>query len=181
MRIIVLIALALTMVCESPRARFMHLWTYEELVQEADCILILSVDSASERTGQQTNSLQQRYDLVRTRFKVHAVLKGEYHEKTLDYQSLAYPKDLVPINLFDLAWFDRQREFYMAFLKRTSDGTFEAVTGEVGDSQYSFYKLPNDRMTETMSVFRSNGQTNGPPTNAPTVIPGEVQKASTPR
>ena len=122
--------------------------SYEVLAKQADTILIVSVDSPSERTGEQTVFRGAPVDRVRTKFKVQAVLKGVHPSDTFEFLHFAYPKPKTNevqflVNEFGFIWFHHKHDQGLAFLKTTADGKLEPVSGQ-DDPEFSFVKLPAD-------------------------------------
>lgn len=124
-------------------ARIVALWPYEKLVAESDVVAIVEqVENkpaqdlfAGYSYGHPTN----HFTATDTRFKVHAVLKGDAM-KELTVLHFSYSTNVtIILNSASFIQF-KQKQECMAFLKRRSDGRFEPVAGHY-DSSYSFREL----------------------------------------
>jgi hypothetical protein len=149
-------------------ARLGPLWPYEKLVAESDAVAIIEPikNEPAQDTfpgygyGHPTN----HFTATDTRFKIHAVLKGEAMKEltilhfsystnvsmiangvsfiqftigSLEYE-VTLRKDGKPVG--DKTIYGPRPVMWMAFLKRRKDGRFEPVTGHY-DASYSFREL----------------------------------------
>ncbi len=124
-------------------ARTVSLWPYEKLVAEADVVAIVEpVESKPAQDafpGYSYGHPTNHFTATDTRFKVHAVLKGDAM-KELTVLHFSYSTNVsIIINGASFIQF-KQKQECIAFLKRRSDGRFEPVTGHY-DAAYSFREL----------------------------------------
>lgn len=147
MRYTTLISVILGLTTQLTIGRPAPISNYDELENESDLILILSVNQVSERTGVQTEFHGQSVDKVCTKFDVLAVLKGKYDSKNFDLNHFTYPKDRMKENKvriikdgWSFQWFSKMDHTYLAFLKKTDEGTHIPVTGQE-DLAIAFIKL----------------------------------------
>lgn len=133
-------------------ARFISIWTYEELAAASDTILILSVEEVSKRTGKQDAYQGKMYDAVLTKFRVEAKLKGEYDHTHLSLHHLCYPVDIKGIyNGWGFKWFSKRNDTYLAFLKEAENGSLIPVAGN-GDLGISILSIAPDVATSIESL-----------------------------
>ena len=161
MRLTLLLSALLVMTVPALHARAVRMWSYNDLAKEADTVLIVSVSAPSERTGTQEDFHGQLFDAVRTKFWVHAVLKGKYDALSFELHHVAYPKDTGGIaNGWCFQWFDKPDEFFLIFLKTTGSGSSAPLTGQE-DLKRSFASLPPDFATLRKPRTQPSATTNG--------------------
>ena len=160
MRLTLLFSALLVLATPALHARLVRTWSYDELAKEADVVLIVSVATASERTGAQEDFHGQSFDAVRTKFKVHAELKGKYDATSFDLHHVAYPTDTrVIANGWGFQWFDKPDEFFLVFLKSAASGSLEPVSGQE-DLKMSFASLQPDFLTRLKTSAQPSGGAN---------------------
>ncbi len=128
--------------------RLSYLWTFSELAEKADAIVVaepISTTSTAEKTELSENiSPPVAVVGVETEFNVLAVLKGMVEKKEFVLHHYKLPPDVgVIINgplLIDFPAESNVRSHYLMFSKRASDGRFEPVSGQV-DPIDSIYRL----------------------------------------
>jgi hypothetical protein len=117
-------------------------WTYEQLTEAADLVVIALPTETTDkettvipnmlRTGADGKSVPVPAVGVETRFRVLVVLKGD--KKLKDF-TLYHLREAKPLNLPNgpqLITFDvKGQRRYLLFLKREADGRFVSVTGQV--------------------------------------------------
>jgi hypothetical protein len=167
-RLVLFATIAITAtVCE---ARIHRSWSYQDLMKEADVVVI--ADAVLSKDTEQTDDLGKDYLLqMETTLNVHAVLKGKIDKGTLKFVHFRYDPDwnsfifngpqLVGFQtepVVDADTADEEgkkqhlrisRHHYLLFLKRRSDGRYEAVSGQM-DPVYSVKLLtrPDDNPLE---------------------------------
>ncbi|MBM4044883.1 MAG: hypothetical protein FJ279_07205 [Planctomycetes bacterium] len=165
MRVILLASLVLVAAVHTAQARLSRLWSYGELTEEADYVMIVSVSKPSERTGARKTLCGQECDRVRTQFDVRAVLKGKYGSRAVELHHFAYPKDAGIVNGCGFVWFGQKNEYYLVFLKKGGDGNAVPVSGHE-DLSDSFVRMPGEAWPDLKSGFPARAQPIGPPNAA---------------
>jgi hypothetical protein len=142
-------------------ARLFDPWSFEQLSAKSDLIAIIE----AIRDDPATDSFKADSDKfvgVNTRFRVHAVLKGQFKGKELTVLHFFDETPVIngPMSAdFRFTWTYKEQFFlngkaaasaesgpnprtpiWLAFLKARPDGRFEPVTGQY-DSELSFCKL----------------------------------------
>lgn len=168
MRILALFFLFGLVSAPASQARFFGLWSYDELSRKAELILIVSVSSVSERTGDQVDIQGKIFDSVSTTFEVKAVLKGQYEDDSLELNHLDYRQDAeVIFGVYFFQWFHQPETMFLAFLQKDDSGNLQPVTGQF-DLHQSFYALPMDRATAVRQLLKDKDwQGNRPRTDQP--------------
>src|SRR5689334_4304386 len=109
------------------QARLMKSWSYQELYDQSDLVVIakpISTQDTTEKATLPNIAPDVRVVGLSTEFDVSLVMKGDKSVKktTLHHYRLADPKQLL-INGPNLAAFDpRQPTRYLLFLQREADG-----------------------------------------------------------
>jgi len=137
-----LAALAVAAACALPSfARLVASHTYEEMSKEAD-LVVIAVPVSTRDTTERANltNIAPRLPVigVETTFEISALLKGELRaapaeqKKTLVLHHYRMTRSDTPIiNGPLLVSFDpKVRKAYLMFLKRESDGRYQAFTGQ---------------------------------------------------
>ena len=130
-------------VCASPAmARPVPFRTYEQMVREADVVLIASATATrdtDERTELPGIAPPLRAVGIETRFQVSAVLKGKWPDGsaksgkgTFVLRHFRLPEPAMPLpNGPGLVRFDPgSRDQYLMFLTREPDGRYRALSGQ---------------------------------------------------
>ena len=127
------------------QARIMRTWTYQELYDQADLVVIAKPTSTQETTEKAVLP-DLRPDVnalgLSTEFEISVVLKGDKSLKkvTLHHYRLANTK-LYYINGPILVSFDPTQDTrFLLFLHREADGRYSAVSGQT-DPWFSVKKL----------------------------------------
>lgn len=152
--------------CCTSYARIVQDWTYEELVQRSDLVVLASVESHTPvdfdfskeepwASWLQTKGFGKTLrDVLRaevTTLTVEAVLKGEHNKPKVEvfhYSFTELPKEmevapyLLKQGLAPKPDRGQDSNKYLVFLKRRSDGRYLPVTGQV-DSAFSVRHLQN--------------------------------------
>ena len=135
-------------------ARPIAQWTYEQLTEDADLVVIATPTETTDKDKTEIPNLQRagadgKYTPVpavgiETKFQVLAVLKGDKKRKDFVLYHLRQAKAENVPNGPQLIAFDlKGQRRYLLFLKREADGRFVSVTGQtdaaVGVRDLGFY------------------------------------------
>jgi hypothetical protein len=133
-------------------ARLTKLWTYQELHDQADLIVIAKHISTTNTTEQAIlpNIAPDVHVIgLSSEFDVEAVMKGDATLKklVLHHYRLADTKELMD-NGPDLASFDTDHynTRYLLFLHREPDGRYAPVSGQTDPAQVSILRLDGDAL-----------------------------------
>ena len=124
----------------------MKSWSYQELYDQSDLVVIAKPISTQDTTEKATlPNISPEVPVVglSTEFDVSLVMKGDKSAKkaTLHHYRLAAPKQLM-INGPSLASFDlKQPMHYLLFLHREADGRYSPVSGQTDPALFSVVKL----------------------------------------
>ena len=130
----------------SAQARLMRTWSYQELFDQADLVVIAKPVSTQETTERATlPNISPDVHVVglSTEFDICVVMKGDNRVKkaTLHHYRLADPKELM-MNGPNLASFDpKQYARFLLFLHREPDGRYAPVSGQTDPALFSVLKL----------------------------------------
>jgi hypothetical protein len=145
MKTITTILLILT-VAPFAQARLMRTWSYQELYEQADLVVIakpiLTQETAEKSTLPNIASDVQVVGLS-TQFEISVVMKGNKSEKkaVLHHYRLADPKQLM-MNGPNLASFDPGlHTHFLLFLHCEADGRYSPVSGQTDPILFSVVKL----------------------------------------
>ena len=147
-RLIAVLALLFCMVVHAGGA-FRQIWNYQELFDQSDVVLILSVTEKTTASGKTflLSNDNQTYDIVSTKFKKHAVFKGEFEEATWQLNHYWYPKERTLIVAGPgFTTFNDVGKMFMVFLKANEDGKLDPVSGQL-QVRSSFVEMPLDGLT----------------------------------
>lgn len=125
-------------------ARLVKAWTYQEMFDQADLIVIARVVK-TEDTAERGTILTLKAIEVVTDFRTHLVLKGDKNIKTfqLRYYRLANLSDEETIaNGPNLVEFSRENAPCLLFLVKARDGRYVPVTGQEDPALHSVLELP---------------------------------------
>jgi hypothetical protein len=141
--IAVLLILATALLAQ---ARLMKSWSYQELYDQSDLVVIakpISTQDTTEKATLPNISPDVHVVGLSTEFDISLVMKGDKSAKkaTLHHYRLADPKQLM-INGPSLASFDsKQHTRYLLFLHREADGRYSPVSGQTDPALFSVVKL----------------------------------------
>jgi hypothetical protein len=128
------------------QARLMRTWSYQELYDQADLVIIAKPVSTKETAEKATlPNIAPDVHVVglSTEFEISLVVKGDKSVKkaTLHHYRLADPKQLM-MNGPSLASFDpKQHTRFLLFLRRETDGRYSPVSGQTDPTLFSVLKL----------------------------------------
>lgn len=128
------------------QARTMRTWSYQELYDQSDLVVIAkptSVQDTTEEAVLPNISPDVHVVGLSTEFEISVVMKGEKSVKkaTLHHYRLADPKRLMD-NAPNIASFDpKQHTRFLLFLHREPDGRFSPVSGQTDPTLFSVLRL----------------------------------------
>ena len=126
--------------------RPMRTWSYQELTDQADLVVIakpVSTTNTTEHSVLPNTAPGVRVIGVNTDFKVLVALKGDQSLKTLvlHHCRLPNPKEHI-IDGPNLVFFDlKQANRFLLFLHRDADGRYSPVSGQTDPALFSVLKL----------------------------------------
>jgi hypothetical protein len=128
------------------QARLMRTWTYQELFDQAD-LVVIAKPAATQDTGEQAVlpniAPEVRVTGLSTDFDVGVVMKGDKSLKkfVLHHYRLTNPKELM-MNGPSLASFDpKAYSRFLLFLHRESDGRYAPISGQTDPMCFSIMKV----------------------------------------
>ena len=130
----------------SAQAREMRSWSYQELYDQADLVVIakpISTQDASEKAVLPNISPDVHVVGLSTEFAISVVMKGDKRLKkcVLHQYRLTNPKEMMN-NGPMLASFDpKQHTRFLLFLHREADGRYAPVSGQTDPTLFSVQKL----------------------------------------
>jgi len=129
-----LVALILFTATTSAQARRVRLWTYQELLDKADFVVIArpTATGDSQERLQSLSGMAQPVVGVETKFQVSAVLKGE--KSTKEFVLHHYRPDgffRVPNGPTFITFDPAKKRPYLLFLVREADGRYAPVVGQI--------------------------------------------------
>ncbi|HVU28055.1 MAG TPA: hypothetical protein VHG71_10020 [Verrucomicrobiae bacterium] len=133
------------------QARLMRTWSYQDLFDQAD-IVVIAKPTGTQDTGEQATLPNIAPDVhvigLSTDFDISVVVKGDKTLKKLilHHYRLENPKELM-MNGPNLASFNpKAYTRFLLFLHRESDGRYSPVSGQTDPTLFSVVKL--DRIAE---------------------------------
>jgi hypothetical protein len=128
------------------QARLMKAWSYQELNDQAD-LVVIATPTLTQDTSEQTVLPNIGPDVhvigLSTDFEVSLVMKGDKSLKKviLHHYRLANPKEQMN-NGPNLASFDpKQNTHFLLFLHRETDGRYSPVSGQTDPTLFSIIRL----------------------------------------
>lgn len=142
---IVILILATTIA----QARIVRMWSYQELYDQSD-LIVIAKHISTEDTGEQAvlPNISPDVDVVgvSSKFAVFLVLKGDHslkslvlHHYRLSHEIPNYPTVNGPM----LAYFDSDKltKQFLLFLRREPDGRYAPVSGQTDPRDTSIFRL----------------------------------------
>src|SRR5436190_11682875 len=133
------------LVASLAQARLMRTWTYRELYDQAD-VVVIAKPTATQDTEERATLPNIAPDVhvvgLSTEFEISVVMKGEKDLKktTLHHYRLVDPKQML-LNGPMLASFEpNQQTRYLLFLHREADGRYSPVSGQTDPALFSVLK-----------------------------------------
>ncbi len=115
------------------QGRFVQIWSFRQLFDEADVVLIGSVEEPTKRIGTKVRleGESMEFDNVITKFKNRATLKGDIQALSWDFNHYWFTVDTkMRINPPSFKHFTEFNKVYLIFLKRNSAGQLVPVSGQ---------------------------------------------------
>ena len=126
-------------------ARVSEAWSYQDLYDRAD-LVVLGVVTSTTDTTEATILPNMRPDVhvfgVSTEFRIGGILKGDAHLKScvLHHYRLANPDSVLQDGPVLVSFDVTPQRHYLLFLTREADGRYKPVAGQM-DSAKSIFKL----------------------------------------
>lgn len=124
-------------------ARVVQEWTYQEMFDKADLVVIAQVVFSKDTDERNILLDDIKVIGVLTDFKTSLILKGpknlmafQFHHYRLQSQ-----KDENIVNGPDLVRIGSERPMFLLFLHKESDGKYAPVTGQTDPASYSVLEL----------------------------------------
>ena len=136
------------------QGRLFQIWSFQQLFDEADVVLIGSVKETTKLTGTKARleGESMEFHNVITRFKRRAVLKGDYQPATWDFAHYWFTEDTkVLISPPPLKQFTEVNKVYLIFLRKNSAGKLIPVSGQK-QATSSFIETQQDGAMMSESV-----------------------------
>ena len=128
-----LVALILFTTTTLAEARGVRLWTYQELLDKANFVVIArpTATGDSQERLQSLSGMAQPVVGVETKFQVSAVLKGEKSTKEFVLHHYRCDGFSVPNGPTLIAFDPAKKRPYLLFLIREVDGRYAPVVGQI--------------------------------------------------
>lgn len=135
-------------------ARLTKLWTYQELYDQAD-LVVIAKHTATTNTTEQAVLPNIAPDVhvigLSSDFDIEVVTKGDRSLKKLvlhHYRLAPLPSNELMVNGPDLVSFDSDHynTRYLLFLRRESDGRYAPVSGQTDPRQVSILRLDGNAL-----------------------------------
>ena len=124
-------------------ARVVESWTYQQLFDKADLVIIAEVISAKD-TDEHDTLLDLRVIGVTTEFKVHLILKGPQDVTTFKlhhYRFQSKKDEFVPDGPILVEITPRYHQQFLLFLIKERDGRYAPVGGQTDPALLSVLEL----------------------------------------
>ena len=133
-------------------ARLMGSWSYQQLLDKSD-LVVIATPTATSDTKEQMNLpgyLAMRAIGVETKFRVSTVLKGDKALKDFVLHHYRAPK---PDEIYDngphlLSFDPSKKRSFLVFLVRESDGRYAPTSGQTDPAYFAVHALEGDRNLE---------------------------------
>jgi len=140
------LVLLLLLTCSIPGpivARLTYAWTYQEMFERADLVVIAGVVSSKDTEERRTLLDDIRVIGVTTEFKSYLVLKGDKNVATfrLHHYRLQSEADENIVNGPDLVRIPKHPATFLLFLSKEPDGRYAPVTGQTDPAGLSVLEL----------------------------------------
>jgi hypothetical protein len=127
-------------------ARIRDAWTYQEMFDKADLVVVaevLSTKDTDERSVLRDLKPPVNVIGIVTEFKSSLILKGSQNVKTfhLHHYRLQSAGDELLTNGPDLVELSGQHQVFLLFLVKERDGRFAPVTGQTDPASFSVLEL----------------------------------------
>jgi hypothetical protein len=126
--------------------RVIGAWSYQELYDQADLVVIAKPNSIQETTEQAVlpNISPDVHAVgLSTEFDISVVMKGDKSLKkcVLHHYRLANPKEIVIYGRMLPSFDPKQYTRFLLFLRRDADGRYSPVSGQTHTALFSVLKL----------------------------------------
>lgn len=129
----------------SSHARQMRSWTWQELFDQSDLVVIgRPVSTSDTNETAMLPGVFPKIDVVglSTGFDVNLVMKGAKETKKIVFHHYRLRENVPMLDGPNLAAFDpKQMVSYLLFLKREEDGRYAPVSGQTDPAYYSIVKV----------------------------------------
>ena|SRR5438309_1521376 len=119
---------------QSTFARLMYDWSYQELFDKSDFVVIANPVSRTRDTSERTilRDIQENVIGLETQFETQVVLKGTKRARFMLHHYRSVPSRVAVLNGPLFMIFDPKRgtNVYVLFLKREPDGRFAPTGGQ---------------------------------------------------
>lgn len=127
-------------------ARLMQAWSYQEMFDKADLVVIarpLSTKDTTEKAGLPPFGPQVEVTGLSTEFEQRTVLKGDktLTKFVLHHYRLARPKEVVTNGPHLVAFEPASPRVFLLFLVKEPDGRYAPVTGQTDPGLFSVIRL----------------------------------------
>lgn len=127
-------------------ARLMRAWTYQEMFDKADLVVIarpLATKDTTEKAGLPPFGPHVEVIGLSTEFEARTVMKGDkaVTKFVLHHYRLARPKEVVTNGPHLVAFDPASPRAFLLFLVKESDGRYAPVTGQTDPGLFSAIKL----------------------------------------
>jgi len=144
MKSLALAAMILVLAVNS-QARQMRSWTWQELFEQADLVVIgQPVSTADTSESGMLPNILPKTDVVglSTEFTVNLVMKGAKDTAKIVLHHYRLREDTPMLDGPNLTAFDpKHMASYLLFLKREEDGRYAPVSGQTDPAHYSIVKV----------------------------------------
>src|SRR3989442_10448892 len=128
------------------QAREMTSWSYQELYDQADLVVIakpISTQDATEKAVLPNISPNVHVVGLSTQFDISVVMKGDKHLKkcVLHHFRLANPKEMLDNGPMLVSFDPKQHSHFLLFLHREADGRYAPVSGQTDPTLFSVQRL----------------------------------------
>ncbi len=135
-RVVIIAAILLsTSVAHRISARLISAWSYQELFNKSDFVVIANLVSRTHDSNERTTlrKIQEKVIGVETQFQTQVVLKGAKRAHFILHHYRSVPSKVAVVNGPSFISFDPQHSTraYILFLRRERDGRFAPTGGQI--------------------------------------------------
>jgi hypothetical protein len=128
------------------QARLMRYWSYQELYDQADLVVIakpISTQDTTEKAVLPNTSPDLHVVGLSTEFDIRVVMKGDKTLKkcVLHHYRLPNPKEMIDNGPMLVSFDPKQHTRFLLFLHREADGRYSPVSGQTDPALSSVQKL----------------------------------------
>ena len=126
-------------------ARLMKAWTYQEMFDKADLVVIAHPSATKDVPEKSATPDRPMWDVVaqETEFKIGLVTKGDKNLKqlVLHHYRLSKPQEPLINGPSFVSFNPKTYQSYLLFLKKEADGRYAPVCGQSDPAIFSVLKL----------------------------------------